>query len=86
MGYRAYYQNQIFMSIAMFGGLHIDLAVLKTAENLRESTGQENWFRQVLQHLGKQTRFWKITHHPNKTSRLCDSLGPARHTCVYAIY
>ena len=57
MGYRAYYQNQIFMSIAMFGGLHIDLAVLKTAENLRESTGQENWFRQVLQHLGKQTRF-----------------------------
>ena len=27
------------MSIAMFGGLHIDLAALKTAENLRESSG-----------------------------------------------
>ena len=94
------------MSIAMFGGLHIDLAALKTAENLRESSGwaiqynamqcnamqcnamqcnaiqyntlalycpvngtfvysvrikkfikQENWFSQVLHHLGKQTCF-----------------------------
>ena len=36
--------------------------------------GQENWFSQVLQHLGKHTRFWKITHHPNKTSPIGDSL------------
>ena len=26
------------MSIAMFGGMHIDVAALKTAENLRESS------------------------------------------------
>ena len=31
-----YHQNEIVMSIAMFGGLNIDLAALKTAENLRE--------------------------------------------------
>ena len=46
------------MSIAMFGGLHIDFASLKTAEYLREiADGQENWFGQVLQHLCRQTRF-----------------------------
>ena len=28
--------------------------------------GQDNWFNQVLQHLGKQTRFWMITHHPQQ--------------------
>ena len=52
----------------MFGGLHImELAALTTTENLLESSwgtvelvqagGQWNWFRQVLQHVGKQTRF-----------------------------
>ena len=34
-----YYQNEICMSIAMFGGLHNDLAALKTTEIVRESSG-----------------------------------------------
>ena len=41
-----YCQNEIFMSIAMFDGLHIDLAALKTAENLRESSG---WTGELVQ-------------------------------------
>ena len=48
----------------MFGGLHImGLAALKTTENVLESSWwQENWFRQVLQHVGKQTPFLKASH------------------------
>ena len=34
------------MSIAMFDGLHIDVAALKTAENLRESSG---WTGELVQ-------------------------------------
>ena len=41
-----YYRNEIFMSIAMFGGLHIGLAALKTAENIRESSG---WTGELVQ-------------------------------------
>ena len=45
------------MSIAMFGGLHIDLAALKLQKMfVKVAGGQENWFNQVLKHLGKQTR------------------------------
>ena len=36
------------MSIAMFGGLDIDLAALKTAENFRESSG---WTGELVQSL-----------------------------------
>ena len=42
--------------------------------------GQENGFSQVLQHLGTSrlvseiVRSMEITHHPNKTSPLGDSL------------
>ena len=40
----------------MLDGLHIDLAALKTTEYiLKLAGGQEHWFRQVLQHMGKQT-------------------------------
>ena len=40
LNYQGYEVNSlIFMSIAMFGGLHVDLAALKTAENIRESSG-----------------------------------------------
>ena len=47
----------------MFGGLHImELAALKTTENLVErSCWTGELVRQVLQHVGKQTRFRK--HH-----------------------
>ena len=47
----------------MFDGLYLELAALKTVENilLKVADGQEYWFMQVLQHVGKQTRFWK--HH-----------------------
>ena len=46
------------MSIAMFGGQHIDLAALKLQKMFVEvAGGQENWLNQVLKHLGKQTRF-----------------------------
>ena len=42
----------------MFDGLHIDLAGLKLPKIfLKVAGGQNNWFKQVLQHLGKQTRF-----------------------------
>ena len=49
--------------VIMFGRLHIELAALKTAGNLLESSGWTGALdcRQVLPHLGKQTRFWK--HH-----------------------
>ena len=44
------------MSITMFGGLHIDLAALKTAENfVKVAGGQENWSSKMLHHLCKQT-------------------------------
>ena len=62
------------MSIAMFGELHIDLAVLKLQKMfVKVAGGQENWFNQVFTHLGKQPRFRKITHHHNKTNPLGDS-------------
>ena len=38
----------------------MELAALKSAENLivcNVAGGQENWFMQVLHHVGKQTRF-----------------------------
>ena len=45
--------------VIMFGRLHIELAALKTAGNLLESSGWTGALdcRQVLPHLGKQTRF-----------------------------
>ena len=52
-----YYQNEMSMSIAMFGGLHIDVAALKTAENLRESSG---WTRELVQ-SGVATSGYKQT-------------------------
>ena len=41
----------MFMSIAMFGGLHIDLAALKTAEYLRENS---EWTGELI-HSGVAT-------------------------------
>ena len=53
-----HYQNAMLIRIALFGGLHMELAALKTAENLLNvAGGQENWFMQVLHHVGNQTRF-----------------------------
>ena len=60
----------------MFDGLHIDLTALKTAEHLLESSG---WAGALVQAdvptSGKADSFSEsITHHPNKTSPLGDSL------------
>ena len=54
----------MLIRIAMLGGVHImELAVLKTTENLIESGW---WTEELIQagvaaYVGKQTRFWK--HH-----------------------
>ena len=56
----------MLIRIAMYDGMHMELDALKTAENLIECRdGQENWFRQVLQHVGKQTRLHVKSTEPN---------------------
>ena len=46
-------KNAMLMWIAIFGGLHISIAVLKLPQKifLKVAGGHEYWFRQVLQHL-----------------------------------
>ena len=67
----------MLMWIAMFGGLHVYLSVLKTGENLRESSG----WTVMSTGSGRCCNVWEsrlvsesITHHTNKTSPLGDSL------------
>ena len=73
------------MSIAMFGGLHIDMAALKKAEHIREGSG---WTGELVQSgvatSGQADSFPNDHTSPNKTSPLGDSLClaplPLKHT------